>query len=359
MSYTLIAGGYRSAIARLSFDGDRLTLVSDSKTPQDPSWVEGFSPISAFATSEAEGLVMSLDVGDGVTVTSQVETHGNPAQVIVLADKSAVAVANYVGGSITLHPINVDGTLGPSKATPLPFPYAEKAPNPDRQDASHGHGIVEVAGVLYVADLGSDRVYAVRRSGSGGGGGLEVGEYVQCKPGFGPRHCAISRDESVMYVLGEMGHSVAAFNIPKEGTNENTPIWDSGYLPPSVPKEYTTFMDGAEIQLHPQHDVLYVSNRLELHAAEKNNLPPRAAESGDAVAIMRLSEDGRSVLGTEWVQTGCCCVRGMQVSRDGKYVAVAGQCNSTVEMYALSDDGIKWTKVASLQLDAITDFVWM
>ncbi|BEI83613.1 hypothetical protein CcaverHIS002_0402170 [Cutaneotrichosporon cavernicola] len=315
MSYTLIAGGYRSAIARLSFDGDRLTLVSDSKTPQDPSWVEGFSPISAFATSEAEGLVMSLDVGDGVTVTSQVETHGNPAQVIVLADKSAVAVANYVGGSITLHPINVDGTLGPSKATPLPFPYAEKAPNPDRQDASHGHGIVEVAGVL--------------------------------------------RDESVMYVLGEMGHSVAAFNIPKEGTNENTPIWDSGYLPPSVPKEYTTFMDGAEIQLHPQHDVLYVSNRLELHAAEKNNLPPRAAESGDAVAIMRLSEDGRSVLGTEWVQTGCCCVRGMQVSRDGKYVAVAGQCNSTVEMYALSDDGIKWTKVASLQLDAITDFVWM
>ncbi|BEJ14433.1 hypothetical protein CspHIS471_0402000 [Cutaneotrichosporon sp. HIS471] len=315
MTYTLIAGGYRGAIARLSFDGDRLTLLSDSKTPKDPSWVEGFSPISAFATSEAEGLVMSLDVGDGVTVTSQVETHGNPAQVIVLADKSAVAVANYVGGSITLHPINVDGTLGPSEATPLPFPYAEKAPNPDRQDASHGHGIVEVGGVL--------------------------------------------RDESVMYVLGEMGHSVAAFNIPKEGTNEDTPIWDNGYLPPSVPKDYTTFMDGAEIQLHPQHDVLYVSNRLELHAAEKNNLPPRAAESGDAVAIMRLSEDGRSVLGTEWVQTGCCCVRGMQVSLDGKYVAVAGQCNSTVEMYALSDNGIKWTKVASLKLDAITDFVWM
>ncbi|GMK58868.1 hypothetical protein CspeluHIS016_0603100 [Cutaneotrichosporon spelunceum] len=354
MTYTLITGGYRGAIARLSFDGSSLTLLADSATAKDPSWVTAFSPTAAFATSEAEGLVMSLDVGAEVTVTSQVDTHGNPAQVHVLADRSGVVVANYIGGSVTLHEILADGTLGPSEPTPLPFPYAAGAPNPERQDASHGHGVVEVAGVLYVADLGSDRVYAVRRRD-----GLEVGEWIQCPPGSGPRHCAVSRDESVMYVLCEMGHSVAAFNIPKEGVNESVHVWDHSYLPPSVPAEYTTFMDGAEIVLHPKHDVLYVSNRLELHAAEKNGLPPRLAESGDAVAILRLGEDGRSVLAAEWVRTGCCCVRGMQVSPDGEYVAVAGQCNSTIEMYQLSDKATKWTKVASLKLDAITDFAWM
>lgn len=162
-----------------------------------------------------------------------------------------------------------------------------------------------------------------------------------------------------MYVLGEMGHSVAAFPIPKEGTNESDAIWSQSYLPPSVPPEYTTYMDGAEIALHPQHSVVYASNRLELHAAQKNNLPPRTAESGDAVAIIRLSEDGRTVKSTDWVRTGCCCVRGMQVSPDGSYVAVAGQCNATVEMYAISDNGTKWSKIASLKVDGVTDFVWM
>jgi 6-phosphogluconolactonase (cycloisomerase 2 family) len=99
-------------------------------------------------------------------------------------------VSNYVGGSLTLHPINADGTLGPSDVYPLPFPYAGGAPNPERQDASHAHGVVEAHGVLYAADLGSDRVYAVRRVGHR----LEVGEWIQCAPGFGPRHCAVSRD---------------------------------------------------------------------------------------------------------------------------------------------------------------------
>ncbi|CAK9787291.1 putative isomerase YbhE [Cutaneotrichosporon oleaginosum] len=353
MPYSLLAGGYRSGIVRLQFDGT-LVQLSDSPTPQDPSWVEGFSAERAFAISESEGLVLSLEVGEAVTVRSQAETHGNPAHVHVVAERDAVVVSNYFGGSLTLHAIRADGTLGPSEAYALPYPYAEGAPNAARQEASHAHGVVEVRGVLYAADLGSDRVYAVRRAQ-----GLDIGEYIQCAPGFGPRHCAVSRDESVMYVLGEMGHSVAAFHIPAHGKNESSPIWTQSYLPPSVPEEYTTYMDGAEIVLHPQHSVLYASNRLELHAAEKTGLPPRTAESGDAVAVIRLSEDGRSVRGTEWVRTGCCCVRGMQVSPDGKYVAVAGQCNATVEMYALSDNGTKWTKVASLQVDGVTDFVWM
>jgi 6-phosphogluconolactonase (cycloisomerase 2 family) len=164
---------------------------------------------------------------------------------------------------------------------------------------------------------------------------------------------------AALYVLGEMGHSVAAFPIPKQGQNVHTPLWEQSYLPPSVPAEYTTYMDGAEIVLHPQHSVVYASNRLELQAAEKNNLPPRPAESGDAVAIIQLSEDGRSVRHTDWVRTGCDTVRGMQVSPDGKYVAVAGQNNAVVEIYALSNNGTKWSKAASLEVDGITDFVWM
>lgn len=92
MPYTLLAGGYRSAIARLSFDGNNLTLLSDSPTPKNPSWVEGFSSDRAFAISESEGLALSLDVRGEVKVTSQVETHGNPAHGECLGASCVVEV---------------------------------------------------------------------------------------------------------------------------------------------------------------------------------------------------------------------------------------------------------------------------
>ncbi len=79
MPYTLLAGGYRSSIARLEFDGTTLAKVSDGPTPKDPSWVEGLDAERAFAISESEGLVLSLDVRAEVKVTSRAATHGNPA----------------------------------------------------------------------------------------------------------------------------------------------------------------------------------------------------------------------------------------------------------------------------------------
>lgn len=158
-----------------------------------------------------------------------------------------------------------------------------------------------------------------------------------------------------------MGHAVSAFPLSAATSSSDGSVktsWTQTYLPPNVPKEYTTYMDGAEIALHPSYEVVYASNRLELHAAEKNGLPPlEEVQPGDAVALIKLGKDG--VEETKWVRTGCCCVRGMQVSPDGKYVIVGGQCNKTVEVYAISAEGMEWTKVASLELDGTTDFVWM
>lgn len=119
--------------------------------------------------------------------------------VHILADRSAIIISNYVGGSLTLHALQPDGTLGAANPLSLPFAYEGKeAPNKERQDASHAHGVVEVDGKLYAADLGSDRVYVVIRKGEG----LEVEGWIQCVKGFGPRHCAVSRD-------GEFGASGA------------------------------------------------------------------------------------------------------------------------------------------------------
>lgn len=100
-----------------------------------------------------------------------------------------------MGGSLTLHSLREDGTLAPSQAYSLPFAYEGKtAPNKERQDASHAHGVIELRGLLYAADLGSDRVYVLKRIKKEGGEGLEVVDWIQCEPGFGPRHCVVSKD---------------------------------------------------------------------------------------------------------------------------------------------------------------------
>lgn len=89
----------------------------------------------------------------------------------------------------------VNGVLGKAgPALKLPFAYEDTpAPNPKRQNGAHAHGAVEEDGLIYVADLGGDRVWVLRRDESESG--LEILKYLQCPPGWGPRHMQIHNGE--------------------------------------------------------------------------------------------------------------------------------------------------------------------
>ncbi|KAL1406852.1 hypothetical protein Q8F55_006261 [Vanrija albida] len=368
MSYTLLAGGYRSSIATLAFDpaARTLTTTSDAHTPINPSWVErSASGFYAVSEDEKNGTVFSGVLGDkGVEVTSERKTHGGPCHVHVTKDGSGVVVANYVGGSVLYIPTNADGTLSATSESPvlsLPFPYDHvPKPNPTRQDSSHAHQVVEGAGgLLYVFDLGSDRVYHVARDGESG---LKVVDWYQCSPGFGPRHGVVSPDGSILYVLGELGHAVTAFPVP--GDKSSQPLFEPvGIIPPSVPEGYSEAMDAAEITLHPgDARTLYVSNRLELDASKMTpTLPPiEERQVGDAVAVIRLAEGGKAAEGVSFIRTNCDTIRALQVSRDGKYVAVAGQQNGLVEVYEIGGaEHDKWSLVATAEVERVTDFIWL
>lgn len=158
--------------------------------------------------------------------------------------------------------------------------------------------------------------------------------------------------EGTLWVLGEMGHGVLAF---KDG--EIVQGSEAHVLPDSIPDAYKTFMDGAE--LLRRGETLYASNRLELHASKMNpSLPALKHERGDSVAIV-LARDGK-VEEVRQVRTGCCCLRGMAVSKDGRFVAVAGMCNDVVEVYEIKGErGEEWVFVTSLEIEDVTTFVWL
>lgn len=159
-----------------------------------------------------------------------------------------------------------------------------------------------------------------------------------------------------MYVIGELSHTVIAFDVSAAPAESIPPI--DGFAPSIIPLEvhpdHQGMMDSAEIGLHPSiPNVIYASNRWERHIAQREpylRSVPRDLPPGDAIAIILLSEDGRKVNDIKHVRTGVDVIRGMRLSDDGRYVVVVGQEGGGVEVYGINGErGDKWTLMAALK----------
>lgn len=172
-----------------------------------------------------------------------------------------------------------------------------------------------------------------------------------------------------MHVIGELSHTVLAFDIARAPSRGMEPIagFAPNIIPPTVQPKHQTMMDSAEIALHPTiPNVLYVSNRWERHIAAREpqlkNVPSEMPP-GDAIAIILLSADGRAVQSVKHVRTNADVIRGMRVSEDGKYCVVVGQEGGGVEVYAIQGErGDLWSLAASLDEgidNGIKHAVWL
>lgn len=163
-----------------------------------------------------------------------------------------------------------------------------------------------------------------------------------------------------LYVLTELSNSLLTFPL-SDPTYPIIPHPDSqlSVIPPSVPEEYHKYMNAAELIAHPVQPVLYASNRLEMNLSESTKGVFKPSVTGDAVAVATLTSDGK--LGNvQHVRTGCNAVRAMQLSPDGKFVALAGQNGGGMEIWSVGDDGKTWTLVSrNEKLEGITDVAWL
>ena len=158
-----------------------------------------------------------------------------------------------------------------------------------------------------------------------------------------------------MYVIGELSHTVAAFDLSTSPSEAMQPIegFEANIIPPNVHPDHQFMMDSAEICIHPTFpNVLYVSNRWERHIAQREphlKNVPKELPPGDAVAIILLSDDGKKVDSIKHVRTNVDVIRGMRLTDDGQYVVVVGQEGGGVEVYEISGEkGDIWTLVAGL-----------
>lgn len=219
---------------------------------------------------------------------------GNPCNILFL--NGFILTANYTGGSVSVFPIEEDGSLGPLCRT---FSFGEKS-------RMHCCTLSPDGRWLFASDLGCD---AIRRFPVTASEDLPVGEpdiAFQATPGSGPRHFIFSADGRFCYLLGELGDTLTVLRY-EDGTL--TPVQEL--------KAYRGRGKGsADIHLSPDGRFLYTSHRLRR----------------DGIAIFKVNPESGRVRRVAYRRTGTH-PRNFTLSPDGRWLLCACRDADAVEVY--------------------------
>ena len=236
----------------------------------------------------------------------------SPAYVSIDKDQKNIFVANYNGGSLTVVPVNKDGSLGaPSQTLQQQGSGADK----NRQAAPHVHAAVLSPDEkrLFVTDLGTDKINVYRYKDSKTPPlTAESPAFVSTEPGSGPRHLEFSADGKFLYVVHELTAVVTAYSV--DGA-KLTPIQTI----PMNDASYKGRNGAADIHLSPNGKYLYASNRGEANEIVAYTVNP---VTGQLTFLSRTKTIGKTP-------------RNFIVDPTGKFLVVANQGSNTVNVFAI------------------------
>lgn len=200
------------------------------------------------------------------------------------------------------------------------FFFEGNSVHPHRQKKSHPHSInVGPNGLVYVCDLGSDKIWILRWSEAEGERKLTPNEpfFVTTRPGSGPRHMVFHPTLPVTFVDNELTNDVTVYQIQTDGslkeiqTIATVPVSDRG----------KNFLAVSEIRLTSHGKFLYVANR-----------------GHDSITAFRVEEDGKlTFLETE--PSGGKCPRAMLLDASNRFLVVPNRISGTILLMKIAEDG--------------------
>lgn len=196
---------------------------------------------------------IAFDETGDLSVQNQVPTGGSgPCHCSVDASGQYLLVAHYSGGSVSMLPIDEDGTVSePSHVVE----HGGSSVVADRQSEPHPHSITPGPDnrVAYVPDLGTDEVVCYDMDLDAGR--LERRESVDVHDGAGPRHLSVHPSGDHVYLVGEIDSTVITFERAVDGSLSE--LATASTLPESAAVDNTA----ADVHVHPTGEYVYVSNR--------------------------------------------------------------------------------------------------
>ncbi len=159
------------------------------------------SYLTALRTDTATGRLNVLN--------SRPTGSGGPCYVQTSPDGRFAVTANYGGGSVSVFPIETDGSLSPRRQLLV---FEGNGPVERRQASPHPHCILFTPDNRYmlVSDLGTDLIHQFDVSaGCDSLISTRQPHHIQLIPGSGPRHMIFNHVGSSVYIINEISDSVA------------------------------------------------------------------------------------------------------------------------------------------------------
>ncbi|HVW72995.1 MAG TPA: lactonase family protein [Rhizomicrobium sp.] len=240
-----------------SKDGSLKPLGLMAATPQPAHlWIAPNGKTLYTVNWEADGGVSAFHI-DGhtgaLTFLNKTSSHGgDPNQVVVDPSGRVAVTVNYTTGTLAAYKLEPDGKLGEAFYVDQHTgkPLSPKQPGPKQ----HGIQFSKDDKVMYITDLGLDRVYSYHFDAVAPSITPCEPPYVSTHAGAGPRRIQMSPDGKFLYVDHETDSEVGVYAIDGCSLKE---IQVSGTVPADAKARNTT----AELVISPDGKFLYVGNR--------------------------------------------------------------------------------------------------
>ncbi|MDP9205014.1 MAG: lactonase family protein [Gemmatimonadota bacterium] len=271
-------------------------------------------------TGAVSAFAIARDTGSLTRLNEQPSEGGAPCYVSVDRSGRVVLVANYVGGSIAVLPIQANGALAPPAHV---VQHTGKGPNAERQDAPHAHCILPDPSNRFAlaADLGVDRVYVYRLDLDGKSLRHVEGEDAVMRPGAGPRHIAFHPTLPLVFVANELDSTVATLRFDAErGTL--SPLDTRSTVPPG----WTGANYPADVHVASTGRTLYVSNR-----------------GHNSIAVFSVAESTGALVLDQVVPTEGDWPRNFSLDPTGRWLLVANQRSDSVVVFGRDPDNSRLT----------------
>jgi 6-phosphogluconolactonase len=331
-SFDLIIGTYTKAeskgiyVYRFYEETGKTAYLSEIDDIKNPAYL-CVSSNNKFVYSANENDVggaisaFKFDAASGqLTLINSQPAGGGPAYVSIDKDQKNVFAANYGNGTLTVLPVNKDGSLGAITQT---IKDEGQGANKDRQEGPHVHSgwLSPDEKYFFYADLGTDKL-SINHYRASKIPALTPADppYVAVKAGNGPRHFDFSANGKYLYLLQEMGAVITTYSV------------NGAQLKPlqtisMTAENFKGAVGAADIHISPDGRFLYASNRGDANDISLYAISP---DNGQLTFIERYSTMGKSP-------------RNFVIDPTGHYLLVANQSSDNIVVFKINPETGKLT----------------
>ncbi len=299
----------------LTIDANRNFVYAVNETEEYEGKKSG--AVSAFAINQKTGDLKFLNKVPSL--------GGAPCYISVSKNGKFALVANYLGGNVSVFPIEADGKLGVSIDLEQ---HSGSGPHKNRQEAAHAHSINLDAknNHAFACDLGADKIFIYEFDAKNGKLKANPNQkFYQTKSGAGPRHLAFHPNSAFVFVVNELDSTISSFHFDekKETLKEIQTVL-------TLPENFSGANTCADIHVSPNGKFLYATNR-----------------GHDSLVVFEIDKKTGKLKYVEHTPTGGKTPRNFIIAPNGKFLLAANQNSDSIIVFKIDERTGKLTKTAN------------